>query len=58
MGAAALVDRSGGTTDLGVRLVSLLTLEAPTYTAEDLPEELAAIPAVKPGSRHLDQDKG
>ena len=58
VGAAALVDRSGGTTDLGVRLVSLLTIEAPTYTAEDLPEELAAIPAVKPGSRHLDQDKG
>ncbi|MEE9195116.1 MAG: orotate phosphoribosyltransferase [Alphaproteobacteria bacterium] len=58
VGAASLVDRSGGTTDLGVRLVSLLTIEVPTYTAADLPQELAAIPAVKPGSRHLDQDKG
>lgn len=58
VGAASLVDRSGGATDLGVRLVSLLTIEVPTYTAADLPQELAAIPAVKPGSRHLDQDKG
>jgi orotate phosphoribosyltransferase len=23
----------------------------PTYAADDLPEELAAIPAIKPGSR-------
>lgn len=58
VGAAALVDRSGGTVDLGVRLISLLSIEVPTYTAEDLPAELAAIPAVKPGSRHLDRDKG
>ena len=58
VGAASLVDRSGGKANLGVRLVSLLTIEAPTYPADDLPAGLAAIPAVKPGSRYLGQDKG
>ena len=57
VGAASLVDRSGGRVDLGVKLVSLLTIDAPTYAAEDLPPELAAIPAVKPGSRHLGRGK-
>ena len=48
---AALVDRSGGTVDLGVPFIPLIRIEVPTYDAENLPEELAAIPAVKPGSR-------
>lgn len=49
--AAALVDRSGGTVDLGVPFYSLLQLNFPTYTEDELPPELAATPAVKPGSR-------
>jgi orotate phosphoribosyltransferase len=49
--AAALVDRSNGTADLGVPFFSLIRLEVPTYSADALPSELAAIPAVKPGSR-------
>jgi len=49
--AAALVDRSGGTADLGVPFFPLLRLDVPTYTPDALPPELAAIPAVKPGSR-------
>jgi orotate phosphoribosyltransferase len=49
--AASLVDRSGGTVDLGVPFVPLIRIDVPTYAADDLPEELAAIPAVKPGSR-------
>lgn len=49
--AAALVDRSGGTADLGVPFFPLLRLDVPTYAADSLPPELAAIPAVKPGSR-------
>jgi orotate phosphoribosyltransferase len=49
--AAALVDRSGGTVDLGVPFYSLLQLNFPTYAADELPPELAATPAVKPGSR-------
>lgn len=49
--AASLVDRSGGTVDLGVPFTSLIRIDVPTYSAEDLPPELAAIPAHKPGSR-------
>jgi orotate phosphoribosyltransferase len=53
VGAACLVDRSGGKADLGVPLAALTVLEIPTYTAGNLPADLAAIPAVKPGSRGL-----
>ncbi len=49
--AAALVDRSGGTADLGVPFTPLIRLDVPTYAAEALPPELEAIPAIKPGSR-------
>jgi orotate phosphoribosyltransferase len=48
---AALVDRSGGTVDLGVPFFPLIRLDVPTYAADALPPELAAIPAIKPGSR-------
>jgi len=53
VGAACLIDRSGGKADIGVKLISLATVEAPAYPADQLPPELAAIPAVKPGSRGL-----
>ncbi|WP_404372774.1 orotate phosphoribosyltransferase [Sphingomonas sp. MMS24-J45] len=49
--AAALVDRSNGTADLGVPFYPLIRLDVPTYAADALPSELAAIPAIKPGSR-------
>lgn len=49
--AAALVDRSNGTADLGVPFFPLIRLDVPTYSADALPPDLAAIPAVKPGSR-------
>jgi orotate phosphoribosyltransferase len=52
-GAACLIDRSGGKADLGVPLVSLVTMDIPNYPADQLPAELAAIPATKPGSRDL-----
>lgn len=48
---AALVDRSSGAAELGVPFFPLIRIDVPTYSAEDLPPELAAIPAVKPGSR-------
>ena len=48
---AALVDRSGGNADLGVPFHPLIRIDVPTYDANNLPEELARIPAVKPGSR-------
>jgi len=49
--AASLVDRSGGSVDLGVPFHPLIALSFPTYAPEDVPESLAATPAVKPGSR-------
>lgn len=49
--AAALVDRSNGSADLGVPFYPLVQLSVPTYAPDALPEELAAIPAEKPGSR-------
>ena len=49
--AAALVDRSDGTVDLGVPFYPLIRLSVPTYPADALPPELAAIPTAKPGSR-------
>ena len=49
--AASLVDRSSGTADLGVPFVPLIRIDVPTYAADNVPAELAAIPAVKPGSR-------
>ena len=49
--AASLVDRSGGTAELGVPFTPLIRIDVPTYSADDLPPELAAIPAIKPGSR-------
>jgi orotate phosphoribosyltransferase len=49
--AASLVDRSGGTVDLGVPYTPLIRIDVPTYEANAVPPELAAIPAIKPGSR-------
>jgi len=53
VGAACLIDRSGGKADVGVPLAALTRLDIPTYPADQLPPELAAVPAVKPGSRGL-----
>ena len=49
--AASIVDRSGGSADLGVPYTSLIRIDVPTYEADALPPELAAIPPMKPGSR-------
>jgi orotate phosphoribosyltransferase len=48
---ASLVDRSGGTASLGVPYTALIRIDVPAYAADALPPELAAIPAIKPGSR-------
>jgi len=49
----ALVDRSAGEVDLGVPFYPLVSINFPVYEAEQLPPELAAIPAAKPGSRKV-----
>lgn len=48
---AALVDRSAGEVDLGVPFYPLVSINFPVYDEHEVPPELAAIPAVKPGSR-------
>ncbi len=50
---AALVDRSSGKADLGVPFVPLIRIDVPTYAADAVPPELAALPAEKPGSRKV-----
>ncbi len=49
-GVAMLVDRSEGKTKFSVPSYPLLQLSFPTYPADQLPPELAALPAEKPGS--------
>src|SRR5688572_13218980 len=51
VGAAAIVDRSGGTLDFGVPSFALVTLEVPTYDPDKCPLCAQGVPVVKPGSR-------
>jgi len=51
--AASVVDRSAGMVELGVPFYPLIELNFPTYAADELPPELAATEAVKPGSRKI-----
>ncbi|MGI9482066.1 MAG: orotate phosphoribosyltransferase [Hyphomicrobiales bacterium] len=53
IGASCLIDRSARRAKLGVPLVSLLEMEIPAYAPDEIPPELGAIPAAKPGSRGL-----
>jgi orotate phosphoribosyltransferase len=50
---ACIIDRSGGEVSVGVPLISLAQYKVPAYAADGIPPEMAAIPAVKPGSRGL-----
>lgn len=50
-GVAMVVDRSNGTVNLGVPTMSLIALQVETFEADKLPPDLAAKPAVKPGSK-------
>ena len=62
VGAGSVVDRSGGSVDIGVRRVALLTLDVPTYAPVPCPLCAQGTPAIKPGSRNLKgrrrQDEG
>lgn len=51
--AGCLINRSGGRADVGAPVTALATIDAPTYAQDELPNDLKAIPAVKPGSRNL-----
>ncbi len=47
----ALIDRSVGTSELGVPFYPLAAFDFPTYAPDDIPAELAAVAVTKPGSR-------
>ena len=51
VGVAMVVDRSDGNLDLGVPLFPLIRLQVETFDPSQLPADLAAIPATKPGSK-------
>ena len=51
IGAGSLIDRSGGTADLGIAKASLINLKIQNYNPAECPLCRAGIPAVKPGSR-------
>ncbi|HOX56799.1 MAG TPA: orotate phosphoribosyltransferase [Candidatus Paceibacterota bacterium] len=50
VGIAMAVDRSGGAVKFGVPMFSLVSMEVEAFDPSRLPPDLAAIPAVKPGS--------
>jgi len=51
VGAAAIIDRSGGTIDFGVPSRALVRLSVPTYEPETCPLCADGVPVFKPGSR-------
>jgi orotate phosphoribosyltransferase len=51
VGAASIIDRSGGTQTLGVPYHALATVSLPTYEPGSCPLCAAGSPVVKPGSR-------
>jgi len=51
VGAASIIDRSGGMADVGVRRVALATLQVETYDPKSCPLCAAGSMPVKPGSR-------
>jgi len=52
---ACFIDRSGGKADFDVPFVALAELDVKAWPADSLPPHLAAVPAVKPGSRGVSQ---
>lgn len=51
LGVAMIVDRSNGTVDLGVPMISLISLKVEAFPADQLPPDLQKTPAIKPGSK-------
>ena len=52
---ACIVDRSGGRANVGWPLVALATVDFPSYAPDEVPPELAALPAEEPGSKRLNR---
>jgi orotate phosphoribosyltransferase len=51
-GIGVIVDRSGGQRpDFGCPFVSLIEMNVETFSADEVPADLAGVPAIKPGSK-------
>lgn len=48
---AVLIDRAAPNLDLGLPTFAAYRVEATSYAPDELPDRLAAIPAIKPGTR-------
>ena len=53
VGYACIIDRSDGKSAIDGKIVSQLELKIPTYSKDNLPDNLSSIKAIKPGSRNL-----
>ena len=53
VGFACLIDRSNGNSIINKKIVSQIKINIPTYEENNLPKNLAALPAIKPGSKEL-----
>ena len=53
IGEACLIDRSSGKANLETKLISLASIDIPTFHKDEIPESLKDIPAIKPGSRNI-----
>jgi orotate phosphoribosyltransferase len=51
VGAASIVDRSGGRAEFAVPFHALLTIDLPTYEPNECPLCAKGLPVIKPGSR-------
>jgi len=51
LGVAMIVDRSNGEVSFGVPAFSLISLKVEAFEPDQLPPDLAKMPAVKPGSK-------
>lgn len=53
IGEACLIDRSSGKANLETQLISLTSIDIPTFNKNKIPESLKDVPAIKPGSRNI-----
>ena len=53
IGEACLIDRYSGKANLETQLISLTSIDIPTFDKNEIPESLKDIPAIKPGSRNI-----
>lgn len=51
VGAASIIDRSGGRAEVGAPRVALATLDVPAIAPDACPQCAQGVPAIKPGSR-------